>query len=160
MEEDDDPSKGEQSHYVKFLELQAQFPEYVGCQREAAEEPPAAQADHAALHRRTADQGGAVWSTFPTIRPMKAIRPSYQPIAAFCSGLFQYMLIMIETIYRVPPEGQKLFFNEGLHRSMIWVLDKYAQTLRQTLPLGGRQVHGPDLRERQSGAARNAPSPA
>jgi hypothetical protein len=41
------------------------------------------------------------------------------------------MLIMCETIYRVPPANQKLFFNEGLHRSMIWVLDKYIQTIRK-----------------------------
>ena len=41
------------------------------------------------------------------------------------------MLIMTETVYKVPPENQKLFFNEGLHRSMIWVLDKYIQTMRK-----------------------------
>ena len=41
------------------------------------------------------------------------------------------MLIMCETIYRVPSASQKLFFNEGLHRSMIWVMDKYIRTIRQ-----------------------------
>jgi hypothetical protein len=57
--------------------------------------------------------------------------PLYSDIANFCSACFQYMLIMTETIYLVPPENQKLFFNEGLHRSMIWVLDKYIRTIRQ-----------------------------
>jgi hypothetical protein len=41
------------------------------------------------------------------------------------------MLVMTETVYLVPPEKQKVFFNEGLHRSMIWVLDKYIRTIRQ-----------------------------
>src|SRR5262249_4231496 len=54
----------------------------------------------------------------------------YREIADFSSACFQYMLIMSETVYRVPPERQKLFFNEGLHRSMIWVLDKYIRVLR------------------------------
>jgi hypothetical protein len=65
-----------------------------------------------------------------------------QAISAFCSGCFQYMLIMTETIYRVPPESQKLFFNEGLHRSMIWVLDKYIKTIRN-IPVGGGKFMGP-----------------
>ena len=65
-----------------------------------------------------------------------------QAISAFCSGCFQYMLIMTETVYLVPPENQKLFFNEGLHRSMIWVLDKYIKTIRQ-IPLGPNPSGGP-----------------
>ena len=52
------------------------------------------------------------------------------------------MLIMTETVYRVPPASQKLFFNEGLHRSMIWVLDKYIKTIRN-IPVGGGQYMGP-----------------
>jgi hypothetical protein len=64
--------------------------------------------------------------------PVAANYPAlYCDIANFCSACFQYMLIMTETVYRVPPENQKLFFNEGLHRSMIWVLDKYIRTIRQ-----------------------------
>jgi len=67
--------------------------------------------------------------------PVAANYPQYYvDIANFCSACFQYMLIMTETIYLVPPENQKLFFNEGLHRSMIWVLDKYIRTIRQ-LPI-------------------------
>ena len=67
------------------------------------------------------------------------------------------MLIMSETIYRVPPEQQKLFFNEGLHRSMIWVLDKYIRTIRD-IPLGDGKFMAPvfeniDLGPRQTSFA-------
>jgi hypothetical protein len=71
---------------------------------------------------------------FPDNPTAAGYAADYRPIADFCSACFQYMLIMCETIYRVPPNQQKLFFNEGLHRSMIWVLDKYIRTIRD-LPL-------------------------
>jgi hypothetical protein len=140
-EQDDDPSKKEHSHYVKFLELQAQFPEYVGCREKLPKRPRPPKPITPSFTAAQLVEAG-VLVEFPDNPTNEAYPPELQPIAAFCSGLFQYMLIMIETIYRVPPDGQKLFFNEGLHRSMIWVLDKYAQTLRN-LPLGGGKFMGP-----------------
>ena len=127
---DDDPSKDEQSHYVKFLNLQAQYADYPGCKEELPSEPP----PPAPVRPTVADEAllaAGVLIDFPD-NPATADYPDfYRQIADFCSALFQYMLIMTETIYRVPPENQKLFFNEGLHRSMIWVLDKYIRTIRQ-----------------------------
>ena len=79
---------------------------------------------------------------FPDNPTTAGYPPELQAISTFCSGCFQYMLIMTETIYLVPPENQKLFFNEGLHRSMIWVLDKYIKTIRQ-IPLGPNLSGGP-----------------
>ena len=80
-------------------------------------------------------------SDFPD-NPLNANYPAgYRAIADFCSACFQYMLIMTETIFRVPPDKQKLFFNEGLHRSMIWVLDKYIRTIRQ-IPIPSGPYHG------------------
>jgi hypothetical protein len=142
-EEDDDPSKDEHSHYVKFLQLQAQFPEYVGCKEKLPKRPRPPEPITPAFTAAQLVKAG-VLVEFPDNPTNEGYPPELQPIAAFCSGLFQYMLIMIETIYRVPPEGQKLFFNEGLHRSMIWVLDKYAQTLRD-LPVGGGKFMGPSF---------------
>src|SRR6185312_6979226 len=55
---------------------------------------------------------------------------------------FHFMLIMSETVYRVPPKEQRLFFNEGLHRSMIWILDKYARTIR-SIPLANGKYMAP-----------------
>ncbi|MDR6116606.1 MULTISPECIES: ferritin-like domain-containing protein [unclassified Sphingomonas] len=131
---DDDSSGMEQSHYVKFLRLQAQFADYAGTVEERAKQPPAPAAviQPSVTQKQLIDAGVLV--DFAD-NPVAADYPElYSDIANFCSACFQYMLVMIETIYLVPPDKQKLFFNEGLHRSMIWVMDKYIQTIRR-LPI-------------------------
>jgi len=124
---DDDPSKDEESHYVKFLTLQAQFDQYP--HKETLPDDPTPPQP---VKPTVSEAGLAPYVVdFPDNPTAAAYPDSLRPIADFCSGCFQYMLIMTETIYRVPPQSQKLFFNEGLHRSMIWVLDKYVRTIRQ-----------------------------
>ncbi len=136
---DDDPSKDEESHYVKFLDLQAQFADYAGSGETLPAEPPPPAPIPPPI-----TQAGLIAEKllcdFPD-NPLNVHYPDgYRAIAEFNSALFQYMLIMIETIYLVPPAEQKLFFNEGLHRSMIWVMDKYIQTIRGiTIPSGRYQ---------------------
>lgn len=131
---DDDPSKDEESHYVKFLTLQAQFADYAGTTEVRPSQPPAPTA---VIEPAVTGEGllaAGVLVDMPE-SPLASSYPEYYvDIANFCSACFQYMLIMTETIYLVPPDKQKLFFNEGLHRSMIWVLDKYIRTIRQ-LPI-------------------------
>lgn len=138
---DDDPSKDEQSHYVKFLTLQAQFADYEGTTESLPDQPPPPAPIQPSV---TGDAliAAQVLIDFPDNPTIAGYPADLQPISAFCSGLFQYMMIMTETIYRVPPASQKLFFNEGLHRSMIWVLDKYIRTIRN-IPVGGGQSMGP-----------------
>src|SRR5258707_15624590 len=41
------------------------------------------------------------------------------------------MLIMTESIFLIEPTEQKLYFNQTLHRSMIWILDKAIQAMRK-----------------------------
>jgi hypothetical protein len=128
---DDDPSKDEQSHYVKFLTLQAQFADYAGTTEQRPPQPPAPVDVIQPAVTQDMLLAAGVLVNVPD-NPVAANYPAlYCDIANFCSACFQYMLIMTETVYRVPPENQKLFFNEGLHRSMIWVLDKYIRTIRQ-----------------------------
>ncbi|WP_299690744.1 ferritin-like domain-containing protein [uncultured Tateyamaria sp.] len=141
----------EESHFFKFLRLQAQFVEYA----EHKEKLPAWMADEIEemeleeiledqYAKRTADSmisGGMVYD-FPT-SPVSAQYPAaYAALNDFNSGLFQYMLIMSETIYLVKPEmigpdkkvhSQQQYFNIALHRSMIWIMDKWIQMMR-TLP--------------------------
>lgn len=138
---DDDPSKGEESHYVKFVTLQAQYADYATTTESLPAEPPPPPLQLPTITDAALAAAGLVIA-FPDNPTAKAYPAEYRPIADFCSACFQYMLIMSETIYRVPPDGQKLFFNEGLHRSMIWVLDKYIQTIRQ-IPVGGSKLMGP-----------------
>jgi len=153
---DDDPSKREQSHYVKFLKLQAQFAAYGATTETLADEPSPPPPQLPAIMQDQLDQAQLVIA-FPDNPTTDSYPPELQPIARFCSACFQYMLILTETVYRVPPAGQKLFFNEGLHRSMIWVLDKYIRTIRE-IPLGNGQFMAPvfenlDLGERKDSFA-------
>ncbi len=128
---DDDPSKDEESHYVKFLTLQAQFADYHGTAEVRPPQPPApADVIQPAMTQQALLDAG-VLVNMPDSPRADAYPDYYRDIANFCSACFQYMLVMTETVYLVPPEKQKLFFNEGLHRSMIWVLDKYIRTIRQ-----------------------------
>jgi hypothetical protein len=128
---DDDPSKDEESHYVKFLTLQAQFADYAGTTEVRPPQPPAPTEVIQPAVSEAALLAARVLVDVPDNPVAADYPPLYSDIANFCSACFQYMLIMTETIYLVPPENQKLFFNEGLHRSMIWVLDKYIRTIRQ-----------------------------
>ncbi|MEI9852161.1 MAG: ferritin-like domain-containing protein [Sphingomonas sp.] len=138
---DDDPTKAEESHYVKFLTLQAQYAAYAGTTESLPAEPLPPPLQLPTVTGAELAAAGLVIA-FPDNPTSKGYPADYRPIADFCSACFQYMLIMTETIYRVPPQGQKLFFNEGLHRSMIWVLDKYIRTIRQ-IPLPGGSFMGP-----------------
>lgn len=126
---DDDPTKDEESHYFKFMTIQAQLAGYIGTREDLAKEPPPPLPVMPTMTVGQLQSAG-VLADFPN-SPASADYPDlYRQIAEFNSALFQYMLIMTETIYRVPAEHQKLFFNEGLHRSMIWVMDKYIRTIR------------------------------
>jgi hypothetical protein len=138
---DDDPSKDEESHYVKFLTLQAQFAEYTGTTEQLPAQPKPPPQQTPVMHDSALLKAQLVID-FPDNPTTAGYPVQYQPIAAFCSACFQYMLIMTETIYRVPPARQKLFFNEALHRSMIWVLDKYIRTIRD-IPLGNGKYMAP-----------------
>ncbi|MDB5692472.1 MAG: hypothetical protein JWO81_1535 [Alphaproteobacteria bacterium] len=138
---DDDPTKDEQSHYVKFLRLQAQFAEYATTTESLPADPPPPKPIVPAVSQFELELAEVVIA-FPDNPTSSGYPAELQLISAFCSGCFQYMLIMTETVYRVPAASQKLFFNEGMHRSMIWVLDKYIKTIRN-IPVGGGKFMGP-----------------
>ena len=137
----DDQSKDEDSHYLKFLKLQAQFLDYAGTKESLPQHPPPPPQIKPTVTQSELEQAG-VLIDFPDNPTTGSYPIDLWPISSFCSACFQYMLIMTETIYRVPPASQKLFFNEGLHRSMIWVLDKYIKTIRQ-IPLGDGKFMAP-----------------
>jgi hypothetical protein len=136
-----DTSKGEDSHYMKFLRLQAQFSGYADCREKLPSQPPPPPPQLPTITQEALDERDLVVA-FPRNPTSGSYPAKLQPIANFSSALFQYMLIMVETIYKVPPEGQKLFFNEGLHRSMIWVMDKYFLTIRE-IPIGNGEFMAP-----------------
>jgi hypothetical protein len=123
----DDPSHQEDSHYYKFLTLQSQLAGYdPGHERLPKKpKPPAAAAQPV-----TADQLATVVFDFPDNPVAAAYPPGRRELANVASGLYQYMLILTESIFLQEPSQQKLFFNQALHRSMIWILDKILRTMR------------------------------
>ena len=125
----DDQSKTEDSHYFKFLTLQSQFTRYAHHVETLPISPTPPDQSFPSWEASDLLEAGVMYD-FPD-NPVTANYPvELQPLSNFCNGVFQYMLIMTETIYKVPGADQKLFFNEGLHRSMIWVLDKWIQLMR------------------------------
>lgn len=126
-QETDDPSGHEESHYFKFLTLQAQLEEY---EQHVEKLAPLPKPPEAIPPTVTQKELSDVIVNFPNNPVTVAYPPMYQALSNLCNGVYQYMFIMTETVYRVPPEEQKLFFNEGMHRSMIWVLDKLIQAMR------------------------------
>ena len=143
----------EESHFFKFLRLQSQFVEYDAHKEQlpAWMAPTIAQMERQEecsdqYAKRSADSliaGGMVYD-FPD-SPVSAQYPaSYAALNDFNSGLFQYMLILSETIYLVKPgmigpdgkvHNQQHFFNIALHRSMIWIMDKWIQLMRELDPM-------------------------
>jgi hypothetical protein len=127
---DDDGKFGqrEYSHYYRFLKLQSQLKGYDPHHESLAPlpKPPAP----AARQYGPEELAGFVYNV-PN-NPIAARYPAgRREVAQLCSGLYQYMLIMTESICLQPPEHQKLYFNQALHRSMIWILDKILRTMRQ-----------------------------
>ncbi|KPD13850.1 hypothetical protein AN476_04125 [Phaeobacter sp. 11ANDIMAR09] len=157
---DDPNSEAEHSHFDKFLELQMQFEEF---SQSLESLPPwmESQIDRQWLGEAVKGKANK-WTSgalkaegllfdYPA-NPTRALY-AHDPVATalndFCSGLFQYMLILTETIYKIEPtyvdpakagadkvtkDGtvpyQKYFFNIALHRSMIWILDKFIALMR------------------------------
>lgn len=139
----DDPDQHELSHYYKFLTLQAQLEEYHERYPDFVEELPEVPEPPAPIGPPfSADrlQKAGVLFNFPD-NPTTAGYgdPGDRALSNLCNGLYQYMLILTETIFKVKdmgrnssdPKGQKHFFNIGMHRSMIWILDKLIQAMRR-----------------------------
>lgn len=123
----DDPSHQELSHYFKFLTLQSQIEGYDPKSEKLPKhpKPPAAAKQPVS----TADLNSVVFN-FPDNPVAASYLPGYAELANVVSGLYQYMLIMTESIFLQEPHNQKRYFNQSLHRSMIWILDKVIQQMR------------------------------
>ncbi|TDR37836.1 ferritin-like protein [Tahibacter aquaticus] len=123
----DDPSKQEESHYYKFLSLQSQLAGY-DAQHEHLPKHPKPPAP--AARQFTPEELAQVVFDFPDNPVASAYPAGRRELANVVSGLYQYMLILTETIFLQEPARQKLYFNQALHRSMIWILDKVIRTMR------------------------------
>ena len=134
----DDTSKDELSHYYKFLTLQSELDGYTqdyinaGKQLKNTVAPLPAAPSVPASQFTDGDLGTFVVPALDN--PVASnFGDGRKELVDIADGLYQYMLIMTETIYRVPSNKQKIYFNRTMHQSMIWVLDKFLQALR-TIP--------------------------
>lgn len=123
----DDPSRQEESHYYKFLTLQSQL---VGYDPKHENLPRRPKPPAPAQRQFSADELANVVFDFPDNPVASAYPAGRRDLANLVSGLYQYMLILTETIFLQEPAQQKLYFNQALHRSMIWILDKIIRTMR------------------------------
>lgn len=123
----DDPSRQEDSHYWKFLSLQSQLAGYDPKHEKLPKhpKPPAA-----AARQFTSDELASIVFDFPDSPVASGYPAGRRDLANVVSGLYQYMLILTETIFLQEPAQQKRYFNQALHRSMIWILDKVIRTMR------------------------------
>jgi hypothetical protein len=127
-EKDDDLSGMELSHYYKFLTLQASLKGYDPEKEPVAKHP---KPPRPAETQFSPNELANVVYAFPDNPVAAAYPPGRKEAADVVSGLYQYMLILTESIFKQPPDQQKIFFNQALHRSMIWILDKIIRAMRQ-----------------------------
>ena len=131
----DDPNDQELSHYIKYATLQS---ELVGYNQAYINQGAAGlnnlSPDVPVPQPATTQYSDSDLASF--VYPMRT-----NPVAAdftdgradlvnIADGLFQYMLVMTETIYKIPLEQQKVYFNRTMHQSMIWIMDKLYQAMR------------------------------
>ena len=144
----DDPSKDELSHYYKFLTLQSELDGYDQAYLDeagsadsnvaAAPMPPAIPEQQ--FSQSDLDQFVSKFPENPTLDDFGTgcDDQGRQALVNIADGLFQYMLIMSETIYKIPSDKQKVYFNRTMHQSMIWVLDKLLQSMRGVSTVDGK----------------------
>ncbi len=158
----DDASQKELSHYYKFLSLQAQLQPYQERIEDLNHRPKWPKPIKPTV---TIGALSTVVTNFPdnptslgylkiySNRPSS--RTNYQPLNDYCNGLYQYMFILTETIYKVPSQEQKRFFNQAMHMSMIWILDGLATQMGR-YDLGNGQCLAPSFENINLGAKKDA----
>ncbi len=121
-------NKLEESHYYKFWSLCTSLKGYPS----EMSTPPQVAGITAPVARddQIADLGERFVYDFPTNPKSSDYSDATRAIVDVANGLFQYMLIMSETTLLVPQSQQKLYFNKTMHQSMIWVMDKFYQDIR------------------------------
>lgn len=123
----DDPSHHERSHYYKFLTLQSELEGYDPKHERLPARPKPPKPAQTPIGT---DELRKVVFDFPDNPVASGYPAGRREVANVASGLYQYMLILTESIFLQPPEQQKLYFNQSLHQSMIWILDKLVRAMR------------------------------
>jgi len=148
----DDPTQNEYSHYYKFLRLQAQLERY---EHHTERLPQSPEPPSPIPPTITDKELSEVIYNFPDNPTTYWYPEEYKALSNLCNGVYQYMLILMETIYKVSPPAQKLFFNEAMHRSMLWILNRLIKHTR-TFYLEGGYNFAPTFENYDLGPRHNA----
>lgn len=120
----DDPAKTELSHYYKFLSLQAALTPY----GTAAEKLPNVPKPPGKAPMQVTPEGLAqICFKYPTNPTTAAYPAQFHDLSNLCNGVYQYLFLMTEATFTVSGATQVELFNVGVHKAMIWVLDKLIQ---------------------------------
>lgn len=152
----DDPSHQEDSHYFKFITIASKLADYKTYKENYPPHPVPPTPSANPFTCEELQKRGLLYN-FP-LSPMtrktglkeasnvyydhacptapngtvsvEDFRAGLLAVSDLCNGVYSYMLILTETIFQYPDPEQRLFFNNAMHRSMIWVLDKLIQSMR------------------------------
>ena len=141
----DDNTKEELSHYYKFLTLQSELvgynQDYINDGKQLKNNvAPLPKAPPVPTNQFTDKDLGTFVIPVPDNPVASNFTQGRAELVNIADGLYQYMLIMTETIFRVPSGKQKIFFNRTMHQSMIWILDKFLQSLRGIKTADGKNT--------------------
>lgn len=145
----DDRRDVELSHYYKFLRVQSKLQGYPD-EDDENDLPQQPEPPQQPERQWSPAELATIVFAVPDNPVSSQFSPGRKAVADLLSGLYQYMLIMTETIFRVPTQEQKVYFNRSMHMSMIWILDKLLRATR-TVPL-----HSDNVVTRPDGAPRLA----
>lgn len=122
----DDKARKEYSHYYKFLTLQSHLDQYH--RDDLHEKLP----DYVDIPETPKNQYNIEYLISSGKIKEFIKNPRYIDykignlvLLAFGYILFEYMLLMTETLFLKKGKKQEDLFNTGLHRSMMWVMDTY-----------------------------------
>ncbi|BDX06304.1 ferritin-like domain-containing protein [Planctobacterium marinum] len=140
----DDASDEELSHYYKFLTLLSQLEGYTDVYKEMGKlgfnnvAPLPEAPDQPAEQFSAKDLAKFVYPTPVNPKVKQFGGEGRQDLVNIADALFQYMLVMTETIYKIPAQKQKIYFYRTMHQSMIWVMDKLFQAMREVSSEDGK----------------------
>jgi hypothetical protein len=103
---DADTEKDEKTHYAKFLDLYNSIDQF--------------DTSHFVYQ----------FGVNPTRESLIAIRPDAAGIIDLCNAVYTYLFMMTEVSYQHPDPVQSEIFNVGMHKGMIFVLDKIIGAMR------------------------------
>lgn len=117
----DDKQKNEETHYYKYQLLHKELKAILA-------------SDKTALNVLT--------YPFPTNPTTASYPATLQPLSNLVNAVYTYLFMMTDACYRYTDPVQSEIFNAGMHKAMIFILDKLCGFVRE-IELGNGQVMAP-----------------